>query len=431
MKRLKSFASMFFVIVMLFTVAPTAFAVDWQYANPPEGTYYIVPEADTNYALDLRCGGDETYTPFQLYERNNTDAQVYYLQSIGGGWYLIKHAHSGKVLNVQNGEARDDARLWLYPYDNTYACHWRFFYVPETGTYILQNRLEPGYVLDLHNAQAYNEATVHLWSAHTGLSARWYLVPVNGSNNSSPSSQASSDCYPAYHGSSNSIAMALRELGVDSSYNNRSSIAAANGIGNYRGTASQNTQMLNLLRQGALRKAGQSAPSNNTNPSGNIVSSNLSKINFQKQGPINCKSTSLAMALNLLTGSNRYNSSMLGGNSCTNIQGRSYTGSDGATYTATYKRDNYVGSYSEEVNAIENAIANGLPIVAAVHSTRKSGNKHWIVVIGKQNNDYLVVDPVTGSGSMSDSVRTMSQRGYALGSSQGGMHYGYISFNRR
>lgn len=52
-----------------------------------------------------------------------------------------------------------------------------------------------------------------------------------------------------------SIVDALNQIGVDSSYSYRSKLAAVNGIDNYRGTAEQNTQLLNLLKQGKLKSA--------------------------------------------------------------------------------------------------------------------------------------------------------------------------------
>ena len=47
---------------------------------------------------------------------------------------------------------------------------------------------------------------------------------------------------------------AIGEYGA-SSYSERKKIAAANGIRNYRGTAAQNTQMLNMLKSGNLKRA--------------------------------------------------------------------------------------------------------------------------------------------------------------------------------
>lgn len=65
-------------------------------------------------------------------------------------------------------------------------------------------------------------------------------------------SAGAASCFPRYTGASGSITAALDALGADSSYSSRAQIAAANGIGGYRGTAAQNTRMLELLKQGAL-----------------------------------------------------------------------------------------------------------------------------------------------------------------------------------
>ena len=85
-------------------------------------------------------------------------------------------------------------------------------------------------------------------------------TPVQGhteivsSGASSTVSAPSVQYYPRYTGSSTSIADALNSLGVDGSYNHRKLIARANGIGGYIGSASQNTNMLTLLKQGLLIK---------------------------------------------------------------------------------------------------------------------------------------------------------------------------------
>ena len=61
--------------------------------------------------------------------------------------------------------------------------------------------------------------------------------------------------YPKYTGSSVSIVDGLNTIGVDSSFSNRKKIAEANHISGYKGTAKQNTDMLNLLKSGKLIKA--------------------------------------------------------------------------------------------------------------------------------------------------------------------------------
>lgn len=51
-----------------------------------------------------------------------------------------------------------------------------------------------------------------------------------------------------------SISDALSSINVNGSYANRVKIAKANGINNYKGLPSQNIKMLNLLKQGKLKK---------------------------------------------------------------------------------------------------------------------------------------------------------------------------------
>jgi hypothetical protein len=58
--------------------------------------------------------------------------------------------------------------------------------------------------------------------------------------------------YKAFN--STSIVDGLKSIGVDSSKSNRKKIAKANGISNYTGSASQNTKLLSLAKQGKLIK---------------------------------------------------------------------------------------------------------------------------------------------------------------------------------
>ena len=68
--------------------------------------------------------------------------------------------------------------------------------------------------------------------------------------------KAGTDYYPAYKGSSSSIVDALKAVGVkDASFNKRAEIANANSIRGYRGIASENVKLLNLLKTGKLKKA--------------------------------------------------------------------------------------------------------------------------------------------------------------------------------
>ena len=76
------------------------------------------------------------------------------------------------------------------------------------------------------------------------------LIKPSGSTNTTPTVKY----FPKCSSSCNTITKGLNNIGVDSSYAYRKQIAAANNISNYSGTASQNNQMLDLLKQGKLIK---------------------------------------------------------------------------------------------------------------------------------------------------------------------------------
>ena len=62
--------------------------------------------------------------------------------------------------------------------------------------------------------------------------------------------------YPTYYGRGTSIVSALETVGEkDTSFAHRKKIALANGFTSYSGTIKENTQLLNLLKIGKLKKA--------------------------------------------------------------------------------------------------------------------------------------------------------------------------------
>ena len=64
----------------------------------------------------------------------------------------------------------------------------------------------------------------------------------------------SNDYYPACASSYTTFYAAMESIGVSCDWELHKQIAKVNGITNFTGTAAQNTQLLNLLRQGKLIK---------------------------------------------------------------------------------------------------------------------------------------------------------------------------------
>lgn len=79
-------------------------------------------------------------------------------------------------------------------------------------------------------------------------------INVDYDQNSNTEAVGSNEYFPACSYTGVSIVDGLRSIGVNNSYSYRSTIAVANGISGYEGTPAQNTQMLNLLKAGKLKK---------------------------------------------------------------------------------------------------------------------------------------------------------------------------------
>ena len=80
-------------------------------------------------------------------------------------------------------------------------------------------------------------------------------IQTNTSKNKNHTNPTSNNNYLSakeyHHGS---IVDALKAIGINSSYNYRKKLAIKNGITNYKGSYFQNIKMLNLLKQGKLKK---------------------------------------------------------------------------------------------------------------------------------------------------------------------------------
>ena len=146
----------------------------------------------------------------------------------------------------------------------------QWFTIPQRGDVIFfknsQRICHTGIVLEVKNGRVYtiegNTSGGSTLEANGGCVAKKnYPLGYNRiagygrpkySNTPAAVPSNTSDYYPKYTGTSNSISDALKSLGIDNSKANRTAIANKNGIPNYKGTSAQNIQLLTLLKQGKL-----------------------------------------------------------------------------------------------------------------------------------------------------------------------------------
>lgn len=175
-----------------------------------------------------------------------------------GNGYCTLYAHMLKGLSVKNGDSVKKGQKLGYMSDsgNAYGGHLHFE-VWKNGT-----RINPTEYLDkdLFTEQV-NKSTEEL--ANEVIQGLWGNGQERkdrlGSRYAEVQSRVNEMLAPKVNYLSNttytgvSIVDALKEIGVDSSYQYRAKLAEVNDISDYRGSAEQNTRMLELLKNGRLK----------------------------------------------------------------------------------------------------------------------------------------------------------------------------------
>lgn len=175
-----------------------------------------------------------------------------------GNGYCTLYAHMLKGLSVKNGDSVKKGQKLGYMSDsgNAYGGHLHFE-VWKNGT-----RINPTEYLDKDlfteqvnksTEELANEVIQGLWGngqeRKDRLGSRYGEVQARVNEILAPKVNYLSNT--TYTGVS--IVDALKEIGVDSSYQYRTRLAEVNDISDYHGTAEQNTRMLELLKNGRLK----------------------------------------------------------------------------------------------------------------------------------------------------------------------------------
>lgn len=132
--------------------------------------------------------------------------------------------------------------------------------VIKNGFYVIKYTTMPAFLIENGFMDSKTDTPIILTKEHARKTAEGIVAFI--AKQLSLTSKISQDkpiqsaqYYPACDKKYTTIATALSSIGVNSSYMFRKQIAAVNCISGYIGTATQNTQMLNLLKSGLLKRA--------------------------------------------------------------------------------------------------------------------------------------------------------------------------------
>ena len=140
-----------------------------------EGVYRLQTSLHKGRVLDISGASLGNGANVQIYERNETSAQEFSVESAGDGYYKIISRVSGKVLDVANGSRTSGSNVWQYDWNGSDAQLWRFLDAGN-GSYYIQSRL--GTVLDVSSAQSASGTNVQAYVLNKSTAQKWKLELV-------------------------------------------------------------------------------------------------------------------------------------------------------------------------------------------------------------------------------------------------------------
>lgn len=89
----------------------------------PSGYYYLKTKKNSGYAVDIKGGSNANKANVQLYRGNQSFAQSFFLQ-YKDGYYTIRNAYSGKMLDAAGGGYMPGTNVWQYSSNGSKAQKW-------------------------------------------------------------------------------------------------------------------------------------------------------------------------------------------------------------------------------------------------------------------------------------------------------------------
>ena len=175
--RKKIFGNLFILSVVFFCILGFVANTAKAYGGMEEGFYTFSSALDENKALDIQWCSEELGANLQIYDKNNSAAQVFYVSRANDGYYEIKAVCSGYVLDVSYGQAFCGANVWQWGENGTDAQRWAFEFVGD-NTVNIKSKLGD-YYLDVDSGRTNNETNVRLWGWNGTLAQSFKLKKLD------------------------------------------------------------------------------------------------------------------------------------------------------------------------------------------------------------------------------------------------------------
>ena len=141
-----------------------------------DGVYTIASSLNQNIVLDVAEVSKNSGANIQVWTAANSENQLWYIQSIGGGLYSVRALHSARFMNVAGSGKTNGTNIhqWSDKTPNGDE-KWRIQDNGD-GTYTFIAAVN-GLALDLADGKAANGQNVQCWQSNGSGAQKWSLIP--------------------------------------------------------------------------------------------------------------------------------------------------------------------------------------------------------------------------------------------------------------
>ena len=224
-----------------------------------DGLYIIYATHCKDKVLDINGGSKENNAVLQLWEFNNSNAQKFYVEyNTQGKFYTIKCLCSDKFITYDESEKK------IIQFSNNNSKNQQWHIISSINNYEIISELN-GKNMDVYNVGTNSGTKITTCEKNYGLNQQFKFETTIPTPPPLPTPPPIPDPVPPVsyfpvpnfhhpYSDRNSIVDALKSIGVDSSLHYRTIIGQINGISGRPGQPSYNVQMLNLLKNGQLKR---------------------------------------------------------------------------------------------------------------------------------------------------------------------------------
>ena len=166
-------------------------AQGWRVSHDSMG-YITFTNVGSNKVLDVSAGLDVNNRNIQQYQSNGSYAQKWVVVQDSNGYKIVSAINDNFVLDLSGGRIVDRRNIQLYESHGTSAQRWYFSKFEterdklndmaktynsdiEEATYVIQNFVNTGFVIDVSGGQKTNNRNVQIYQSNNTGAQKWYL----------------------------------------------------------------------------------------------------------------------------------------------------------------------------------------------------------------------------------------------------------------